>query len=87
MRIGDKTRADAATLCELAGNCADAISEIVVDTEASKAASLLATDARWAASDCAWPSLGYADSCLEAAALLRDGWSPGDPVKRKAVRR
>ncbi len=87
MRIGDKTRADAATLCELAGNCADAISEIVVDTEASKAASLLAFDARWAASDCARPRLGYTDSCLEAAALLRDGWSPGDPVERKAVRR
>lgn len=32
-----------------------------------------------------WAAAGYgypiADDLLEAAALLRDGWSPGDPVR------
>ena len=81
--ISDKMRRDAILICELAGHCAEAIGDSVEDAGASKGASSLAIDARWAARDCAWPSLGYADSCLEAAALLRDGWSPGDPVVRR----
>lgn len=28
----------------------------------------------------------YDGTCLEAAALLRDGWSPGDPVEVRTVR-
>ena len=77
-KIGDMTRRRAIMVCELAGNCADAISEIVDVSSVSE----LAIAARWAANDCAWPALDYAGSCLEAAALLRDGWSPGDPVVR-----
>jgi len=34
-----------------------------------------------------WEASGFAldlaTDCLEAAALLRDGWSPGDPVVRR----
>lgn len=39
----------------------------------------IALGAVWYASEY---SLDLATDCLEAAALLRDGWSPGDPVRR-----
>jgi hypothetical protein len=46
-----------------------------------------AQNAVYVALGAVWYASGYsldlATDCLEAAALLRDGWSPGDPVVRR----
>ena len=92
-KISKRTREQAILLCELTGNlgvdwgcgyawCADV--QFLIDLP--HVALLAAVDARWSVADVIDDPEGnvrfYALTCLEAAALLRDGWSPGDPVVR-----
>ena len=86
MRVTKKMRADAITICELDGgsarDCADSIG-------AEDSAINLAVLAVRVVCDL---GVDWSDDLIdfidwrEAGGILRDGWSPGDPVVRRGGR-
>jgi len=86
MKITRKIRNEAIMICELAGN-----DRVELATYERCRWAIFATFESLSLADAAFDAvstspgahtMGFCNNDLEAAALLRDGWSPGDPVRR-----
>ncbi|MBP9863395.1 MAG: hypothetical protein KBD62_35950 [Kofleriaceae bacterium] len=85
MKFSKQVREEAAVLCMISAGTQYSISGAANAIDALPESEALAVRTRMDVSAWAWRaraawSMDYDATCIEAAALLRDGWSPGDPI-------
>lgn len=95
--MGDRVRKGAISILEIyASERSGSLRAVEVDTAASRGSCRLARDAlsavhvalnecrcwRYHGGSCTCQYVLHSDCALDAAALLRDGWNPGEPLRR-----